>query len=55
VDRLRAELLATERQDFRDLADAIEAAGEPTSVVLGPRDPLEAVGGPAGWVVREPV
>ncbi|MBW6457261.1 MAG: hypothetical protein K0A98_15375, partial [Trueperaceae bacterium] len=55
VDRLRAELLATERQDFRDLADAIEAAGEPTSVVLGPRDNLEAVGGPAGWVVREPV
>lgn len=55
VDRLRAELLATERQDFRDLADAIEAAGEPASVVLGPRDNLEAVGGPAGWVVREPV
>ena len=54
VERLRAELLATERQDFRDLADAIEAAGEPTSVVLGPRDKLEAVGEPAGWVVREP-
>ena len=55
VDRLRSELLATQRQDFRDLADAIEAAGEPTSVVLGPRDNLEAVGEPAGWVVREPV
>lgn len=54
LERLRAELLATERQDFRDLADAIEAAGEPTSVVLGPRGSLEAVGVAAGWSVREP-
>ena len=54
VERLRAELLATDRRDFRDLADAIEAAGEPNSVVLGPQASLDAVGGPAGWVVREP-
>lgn len=54
LERLRTELLATERQDFRDLADAIEAAGEPTSVVLGPRGSLEAVGSTSGWSVREP-
>jgi Zn-dependent M16 (insulinase) family peptidase len=54
LERLRVELLATERQDFRDLADAIEAAGAPTSVVLGPRGSLEAFGVPAGWSVREP-
>ena len=54
VARLRDGLLATTRQDFRDLADAIEAAGEPTTVVLGPRANLEAVGGAAGWAVRDP-
>jgi Zn-dependent M16 (insulinase) family peptidase len=53
VARLRGELLATERQDFRDLADAIEAAPKPTVAVLGPREklaPLEA----EGWTLGEP-
>jgi len=56
IDRLRADLLATTRQDFRDLADAIEAAGDPPVVVLGPRPGLEAASaaGPATWTVREP-
>ena len=54
VARLRAELLATTRQDFRDLADAIDAAGLAPSLALGPRSSLEAAGGDEGWVVREP-
>lgn len=54
VDRLREGLLATTRQDFRDLADAMDAAGEPAVVVLGPRASLEATGGAALWAVRDP-
>ena len=52
--RLRAELLASGRQDFLDLADAIEAAGEPTVAVLGPQGPLAKIAAEADWVVREP-
>ncbi len=54
VERLRAELLATTRQDFRDLADAIEAAGVAPSLALGPRSSLEAASAGDDWVVREP-
>ncbi len=54
VERLREELLATTRRDFRMLAEALDAAGPPPSIVLGPRASLEAVGAAADWVVREP-
>jgi presequence protease len=56
VERLRADLLATTRQDFRDLADALEEVEAPPVVVLGPRSSLEAAAATeAGtWTVREP-
>jgi presequence protease len=55
IERLRRDLLATTRDDFRSMADAIEAAGEPSVAVLGPRDSLEAAAaGSGGWTVREP-
>jgi presequence protease len=55
LERLRADLLATSRRDFLDLADAIEAADAPPVAVLGPRGSLEATAAAdTGWTVREP-
>jgi presequence protease len=52
--RLRHQLLACERRDFLDLADAIDAAGEPTVAVLGPKGPLATLATTANWTVRDP-
>jgi Zn-dependent M16 (insulinase) family peptidase len=52
--RLREELLVSGRQDFRDLADALDAAGEPTVTVLGPQGPLAKLAAEGSWVVRDP-
>jgi Zn-dependent M16 (insulinase) family peptidase len=52
--RLRNDLLAFERRDFLDLADAIEEAGEPTVAVLGPKEPLARMATTASWTVRDP-
>jgi presequence protease len=57
LERLRADLLATTRRDFLDLADAIEAADPPPVAVLGPRPSLEAAVAAeedGAWTVREP-
>ena len=54
VERLRRELLDADRSAFTELADAIEAAGEPRIVVLGPAARLEAARGELALEVREP-
>jgi presequence protease len=53
TERLRSELLATDRSDFLALADALEAAPPARTAVLGPRSSLERYAS-AGWVVRQP-
>jgi len=54
VERLRRELLDADRSVFTELADAIEAAGEPRIVVLGPAARLEGARGQLALEVREP-
>lgn len=54
VERLRAELLEATPDAFRELADAIEEAGEPALVILGPDESLRSKAGELGLDVREP-
>ncbi len=54
TQRLRRELLDADRSVFTELADAIEAAGEPRIVVLGPTAGLEAARDELELAVREP-
>jgi hypothetical protein len=54
VEALRSDLLATDRDAFRSLADAVDEAGDPRLVVLGPGASLTAVKDELGLAVREP-
>ena len=54
VEALRRELLSTGRDAFRALADAVDEAGDPRLVVLGPGASLAAAKEELGLAVREP-
>lgn len=54
VERLRREVLAATPVALAELADAIEAAGDPRLVVLGPATRLEEVADDWGLALREP-
>jgi len=54
LERIRDQLLAAERRAFFELADAIDSAGEPALVVLGPSDKLTAAASELDVTVREP-
>ena len=54
MERLRREVLEATPAVLVELADAIEAAGDPHLVVLGPGARLEAVAGEWGLALRDP-
>jgi len=52
--RLRREILATSRAAFTELADALESAGTPEVVVLGPTASLQAADASLSLSIRSP-
>lgn len=54
LERIRADLLEATPEVFNELADAIDAAGAPNLVILGPEGRLEAAADDLDLTVREP-
>lgn len=54
IERVRSDLLATGREAFLELAEAIEASHDRALVVLGPRSSLERVETELGLAVLDP-
>ena len=54
VERVRSELLAADRDAFRELAGAVERSADPALAILGPRDSLERAAPALDLDVRDP-